>query len=244
MRLAVLSDIHGNLRALDAVLEDVTARGITRIVNLGDILSGPLQPARTAERLMALGLETIRGNHERQLLELPRERMGLSDAHADARLEDHHRAWLAALPDTLWLEEDLYACHGSPGSDLQYLLETVEPGGCRQATIAEVEARVAGLDAAMILCGHTHLPRSVRLADGRQVVNPGSVGLPAYDDDHPYPHVMESGSPHARYAVIERAEGEWRAELVAVAYDWQSAAEDALAARRGDWARALATGRA
>lgn len=244
MRIAVLSDIHGNLRALDAVLADAERRGIGRIVNLGDILSGPLDPAGTADRLMALNLETIRGNHERQLLDLPPARMGLSDAATIGRLEPRHLAWLAALPETLWLEPDLFACHGSPGSDLEYLLETVEPEGCRPARDDEVAARLSGIDAPMILCGHTHLPRHVRLPDGRQVANPGSVGLPAYADDHPFSHVMETDTPHARYAVIARGAEGWSAELIAIAYDWQAAAAEAAAAGRADWARALASGRA
>lgn len=242
MKIAVLSDIHGNLRALDAVLADAERRGIGRIVNLGDILSGPLDPAGTADRLMALGLETIRGNHERQLLDLPPERMGLSDSATIGRLEPRHLEWLAALPETFWLEPDLYACHGSPRSDLEYLLETVEPEGCRPAREEDVVARLGDIRAPMILCGHTHLPRHLQLGDGRQVVNPGSVGLPAYADDHPFPHVMETGTSHARYAVIERGAEGWSAELIAVTYDWQAAAADAAAAGRDDWARALATG--
>ena len=242
MKIAVLSDIHGNLRALDAVLADAERRGIGRIVNLGDILSGPLDPAGTADRLMALGLETIRGNHERQLLDLPPERMGLSDAATIGRLEPRHLEWLATLPETLWLEPDLYACHGSPRSDLEYLLETVEPEGSRPAREDEVVARLGDTRAPMTLCGHTHLPRHLRLGDGRQVVNPGSVGLPAYVDDHPFPHVMETGTSHARYAVIERGAEGWSTELIAVAYDWQAAAAEASAAGHEDWARALATG--
>lgn len=72
MKIAALSDIHGNLAALDAVLDavldDVRRRGADVIVNLGDILSGALHPAETADRLIALDLPTIKGNHERQLL--------------------------------------------------------------------------------------------------------------------------------------------------------------------------------
>ena len=79
-------------------------------------------------------------------------------------------------------------------------------------------------------------------------VNPGSVGLPAYDDDHTAFHVHQTGSPHARYALCERVDtGEgagWTVAQIAVAYDWHAAS--AQAARNGahDWARWLATGRA
>src|SRR6202042_3518788 len=94
MKIAAVSDIHGNLFALDAVLADIDRRGVDLIVNLGDILSGPLLPAETAERLMALDLPTIRGNHERQVLTLDPERMGASDRHAFDALGESHRTWI------------------------------------------------------------------------------------------------------------------------------------------------------
>src|SRR6266704_67511 len=81
MKLAVLSDIHGNLPALEAVVADAEGRGCTAFVNLCDILSGPLWPCETADSLMPRGWSTISGNHERQLLTLSPERMNLSDRH-------------------------------------------------------------------------------------------------------------------------------------------------------------------
>lgn len=243
MKLAVLSDIHGNLGALDAVLADVAARRVDVIVNLGDILSGPLEPAATAERLMALDLPTIRGNHERQLVENDPAKFNLSDSYAHRTISPDHRAWLKRLPVTLWLGDEIFLCHGTPHSDLAYFLDTVEPSGARPATKAEAAARCDGIAAALILCGHTHAPRVLRLDDGRLIVNPGSVGLQAYDWDVPHPHIMETGSPHARYGVIERTGHGWQAEIVSVAYDWECAADAAEARGRPDWAAALRTGR-
>lgn len=241
MRLAVVSDIHGNLPALDAVLADIAAAGVDAIVNLGDIVSGPLWPAETADRLIALALPTIRGNHERQVL-VPEPR-----SHADRitapKLDAGHRAWLAALPATLDLAPDIFCCHGTPASDLQYFLETVTPEGCRPATEAEAAMRAGAVPQGLILCGHTHLPRALQLADGRLVVNPGSVGLQAYDDDHPHPHVVENGTPHARYALLTRRPAGWQVEFRAVPYDHEAAARRAEAAGRGDWADALRSGR-
>ena len=82
MRLAVLSDIHGNLPALKVVLADLNARGADMVVNLGDSLSGPLLPRETAEFLMAQPWVHIAGNHERQLLAGGTKPLGPSDRHA------------------------------------------------------------------------------------------------------------------------------------------------------------------
>jgi Icc-related predicted phosphoesterase len=86
MRIAAISDIHGNLAALDAVLADIAVRGVDLTVNMGDIVSGPLDPAGTAERLMALDLPTISCNHERQLLTQRPDRMNASDVYTIDRL--------------------------------------------------------------------------------------------------------------------------------------------------------------
>jgi len=254
MRLAVLSDIHGNLPALEAVVEDLTRSGANAVVNLGDIVSGPLWPAETADRLIELHWPTIAGNHERQLLQQPLEQQGASDRHASERLSSVHRNWLAGLPGTRWLAADLYCCHGTPTSDLQYFLETVTPDfgderdgvaspGARPATPQEALERAGTIPASLILCGHTHQARVLRLADKRIVVNPGSVGLQAFDDEQPFKHYIEAGTPHARYALIECDADSWKVQLRQVSYDHEAAAQQAEANGRGDWADALRTGR-
>ncbi|MBA4000334.1 metallophosphoesterase family protein [Brevundimonas sp.] len=242
-RIAVLSDIHGNLAALDAVLADAERRGFDSMVNLGDICSGGLYPSETADRLMALNLPTIRGNHERQVLTSSTEHMGASDRHARASLRADQLAWLAQLPEALRLEDGILMVHGTPRSDVEYFLHTVEETGLRPATVDEVRERAAATRAAVIVCGHTHLPGLFQLDDGPFIINPGSVGLPAYDDDRPHPHVVEAGSPHARYAMLEARGSDWTVDLIAVPYDWEGAARTAEANGRPDWARALRTGR-
>lgn len=256
MRLAVVSDIHGNLPALEAVQADVAACRADAVINLGDSLSGPLWPAETAQRLMALHWPTLAGNHERQLLTQPRARMSPADRHAAECLAAPALQWLRGLPATLWWSDEVYACHGTPVSDVHYWLETVLPGfvrnrpatapGVRAATADEVLQRAGALDLArarLALCGHSHQPRLLRLPGGTLVVNPGSVGLQAYDDAQPHLHVVEAGSPHARWALLTRCADGWRAELRQVIYDWESAARQAERNGRGDWADALRTGR-
>ena len=254
-RIAAISDIHGNLPALDAVLADIAAQQVDVIVNLGDILSGPLWAAATADRLMPLNLPTIAGNHERQLLTQSRDRMGASDAHTHDELLPQHRDWLAALPATLHLSDEVFCCHGTPDSDLVYFLETAVPGfagagrganGVRAATLSEATERAGdalrGVAHGLILCGHTHVPHVLQLADGRLIVNPGSVGLQGFDDSHGQPHVIENGAPHARYALLERGTAGWSVSLRAVIYDWEAAAQRAEREARPDWAHALRTG--
>jgi predicted phosphodiesterase len=242
MKLAAISDIHGNLGALEAVLADIRARGADLIVNLGDILSGPLMPPQTADLLMSLNLPTIRGNHERQLLETEPAKMGPSDRHAHQTLRPEHMAWIASLPATLRLSDEIFLCHGTPTSDLKYFLETADEAGIRPATREEAGTRAGDVRAEIILCGHTHTPRATRLADGRLVVNAGSVGLQAYDWDVPVPHKIQNGTPHARYVIIEKKPAGWQVETVAVAYDWECAAQLADKNNRPDWAIALRTG--
>jgi predicted phosphodiesterase len=240
VKLGVVSDIHGNLPALQAVVAD--AGDVDGWLNLGDIVSGPLWPAETAAWLMARGWPAMAGNHERQLLTQAPARMGASDRHAAERLNAAQRAWLAALPAELNPLPGLRCVHGTPQSDLVYLLETVTPEGLRAATAAEVAQRLGALPATLLLCGHSHLPRDVTVG-GLRIVNPGSVGLPAYDHDEPFEHVVENGSPHARYALIESQGPGWRVDLRTVAYDWEAAARQAEGHGRGDWADALRSGR-
>jgi len=244
MRIAVVADIHGNARALRAVMDDLKQVAPDTVVNLGDCVSGPLEAADTADLLISLAWQTVRGNHDRQLLDRPAEKMGLSDRAALGELKNHHKAWLANLEPTIEVE-DLLLCHGAPDDDLVYLMEHVEPDGrVRLATAPEISHRLRGAAAPVVLCGHTHVPRIVALQDGRVVVNPGSVGLPAYTDVEPVPHVMEVGAPHARYALLDRRKtGEpWQITFRAVAYDWDGAAARAAAKGREDWARWLRTG--
>ena len=241
MRIAVLADIHGNIRALDAVIADMRGFKPDRVVNLGDCFSGPLFAAATADTLLEYNWLTIRGNHDRQLLDTPPENMGASDRHAFAQLDTREEDWLADLPATARIiEEDILLVHGTPDNDSEYLLETVENGTTRLATDAEIRARLAGTSAKVILCGHSHMQREVTL-DDMLIVNPGSVGLQAYTDKDPW-HYVETGTPHARYALLEKLETGWAITFRQVTYDWNAAAKDACKAGREDWAYALAKG--
>lgn len=244
MRLGILADVHGNALALDAVLADAAERRIDRWINLGDCFYGPLDPAATAQRLRDLGAVTVRGNQDRILLEAGEEtRAQATFRFVEAALDAAELEWLAALPQTA-RTGDVLLCHGTPRSDEQPLLEEIGPHGVSLRDGTEIERLLEGAGPEVVLCAHTHVPRTVQLPGGALVVNPGSVGLPAYTDDHPHPHAMEAGSPHARYAVLESRRGAWTVEQIAVPYDWQAAAQQAEKNGRPDWARWLHTGRA
>lgn len=243
MKFAVIADIHGNAFALEAVLEDIEAHQIETVLNLGDVFSGPIDPARTAAILMEQEFITVRGNHDRYLIERDRAEMGPSDRVAFDALSREHLDWIAALPPTRTVFGDVFLCHATPLDDNRYWLERVEPNGVvRAATLAETQAEAEGIEASLILCAHSHLPRSVRLPDGRVIANPGSVGCPAYDDVAPAPHHMQTGTPNASYALVQRRSAGWSITFRSVPYNHDAAAERARSLGRHDWARALSTG--
>lgn len=244
MRIAAIADVHGNLHALRAVLEDIARSVPDLVVNLGDLVSGPFDPAGSAEAQMALGAATLMGNHDRWVVEGPPAGYG-DDARARGALSDAQLDWIAGLPPTLRLAGgDVFACHGSPaGGDLDYLLEDVGSGRALLAAPDAIRSRLAGIGGArLVLCGHTHTARIVSL-DGVLIVNPGSVGQPGYRDDAPVPHAMEAGTTHALYAMAERTARGWAASLHAVPYDHEAAALQAERAGRPDAAHAVRTGR-
>ncbi|HYZ02436.1 MAG TPA: metallophosphoesterase family protein [Candidatus Binatia bacterium] len=183
MRIAALHDIHGNLPALEAVLGEVEAAGVDRIVLGGDVSLGPM-PTETLEVLWKLGdrVVALHGNTDREQVTVfdggaPNPR--LPDDWREATiwtgrvLERRHRDYLAGLPPTLTFDVDrvgrVLFCHATPQNDLDVF------------TSASAEERVApmlaGVDADLVVCGHTHMQFDRRFG-GVRVVNAGSVGMP------------------------------------------------------------------
>ena len=243
MKLAVIADIHGNVDALQAVLRDIKRHGVDQIINLGDHFSGPLDAGGTADLLIGSDMRSIRGNHDRWLLEQSAAEMGPSDRVAAAQLDEKHIAWLSNLPTSLTIENDIFACHGTPDSDLTYWMETVHSDGSTGiADKNHIEKKACDIDASLMLCGHTHIPRLMRLADGRLLLNPGSVGCPAYSDTAPVYHSMQTGTPDACYAIAEKSDKNWLVSIRNVPYNSNRMAALAHKNERSDWASAVATG--
>jgi predicted phosphodiesterase len=243
-RVAVIADIHGNRWALEAVLEDLDRMAVEHVVNLGDSLYGPLDPAGTGDMLLELGIPTIRGNQDRVILEPAPAPAGGTLEYVRESLREEHLAWVAKLEPTAIAFDDFFLCHGTPSNDAEYLLYEVQQGGVRLRSAADLEAVTREVRHSIVLCGHDHVPRTVRLPGGKLIIDPGSVGLPAFTDDTPYPHAMETGTPHARYSIVSHSDSGWTVEDRAIPYDWETASRLAEEQGRPDWAGWLASGRA
>jgi predicted phosphodiesterase len=138
----------------------------------------------------------------------------------------------------------VFLCHATPVHDETYWLETVHPDGTvALAPLAQIEKFAEGITQSLILCGHSHLPRVVRLSDGRLIVNPGSAGCPGYSDPtHAVPHVVETGTPDPSYAILDDSDGRWQVTFRYVPYNPARMIALAQGKGRGTWVRALGSG--
>jgi putative phosphoesterase len=227
MRLAMFSDIHGNPIALEAVLEDIAARGgVDGYCILGDLVAIGYDPRGVLERLAALPNSLfVRGNTDRYVVTGQRPYPSLADAEADPFLSPrlvevaHSFAWtqgyvsatgwfdwLARLPLEVRLELPgglRMACvHVAPGEDDGAGLHPM-------LSDAELSEHVRQVSADLIVAGHTHRPMD-RSVDGIRVLNVGSVSNP---------HV---GDRRACYSILEATESGYTIEQFRVAYDYQS----------------------
>lgn len=192
-RVALFSDIHGNLSALDAVLADIEAAGIGEVYCLGDLVGYGPDPAGVVLRMRESGIPTIKGNYDEGIgerrggcgcyyaTEQAESDGAASYAYTDTALGEADRAWLAALRGEIRIEHEgvrMLLAHGSPRKINEYLLPD------RQDAQLVRLAEQAGAD--VVCVGHVHIPyhRSMRGPDGRVVhyVSAGSVGKPKDGD--------------------------------------------------------------
>jgi putative phosphoesterase len=241
-KIAIISDIHGNIQALEKVVADIQRRQVETVINLGDHISGPLWPRETAQFLMRQNWVNIAGNHDTQLVVRNPATYGLTDIYTDGIIESSVREWLAAQPTSLKMDGNLFLFHSTPANDPAYMLETIANGRTHLSSLSEVQSRLNGGQGKVLLCGHSHIPRVVELPDHTLIINPGSVGLPAYSDEIPQKHIVETGSPCARYATLEKDGDNWLVDLIAIPYDFNKAADQARDNSRPDWEIALRTG--
>lgn len=198
MRIALISDIHANLVALNIALADIARRGADQIVCLGDIADLGPQPAATLARLQDLGCVCVQGNHD----PFDAQFAGLEAvvAWCEKQLSPSQLEFLATLPATHSLQlapgVQLLCVHGSPYSyDAQFIQTTTDD---------ELRAWDLGKDVVAAVAGHTHV-QLMRRVDSKTYVNVGSVGAPfaAPFDGHTPPRCLK----RVEYGIVEWREG-------------------------------------
>lgn len=207
---------------------------------------GPIAPKETYDYLQSLDAITISGNQDRQIYEAEEFEIQSNPTlqFILKELGSTPLSWMKSLPFDLQITPDIYACHGTPADDLEYLLEDVSSGKPVVRSDSEILKRLNGMSSPVILCGHTHTPRCVELSTGQLVINPGSVGLQAYTDDEPNVHSMQNYSSKASYATLQKnTQNQWDISFHKVNYDVKKATNAATMQGREDWVHFLSTGR-
>jgi predicted phosphodiesterase len=213
MRVAVLSDIHGNIRGLDACLRDLAEQGgADAIVAAGDLCMDGPRPREVLERLEEIGARCVRGNTDRYISEVDAP---IGDADEAERVAWQRRAlgetwtaWLRALPFSLSIgdgSEALLVVHANPKSDDEYIWPDADDAFLEQITAGVVERTIA--------FGHLHVPYA-RIWRDRLFVNVASAGLP------------KDGDPRACYAILIQRSGGWEVKHRRVEFDVEKVARD------------------
>ncbi|HEY8394826.1 MAG TPA: metallophosphoesterase family protein [Thermaerobacter sp.] len=216
MRVAIISDVHGNLPALEAVLADIDRRSADAVYCLGDVCFKGPHAAECVDRLRQRGIPTVRGNTDRYLAgaaagEVPEQARALLAPWREA-LGEERLAWLRDLPGHIEATVDgirVLLVHGSPRSDEEPILPwPVNGAGQGAGAPVALEEVLAGVTAGVVCFGHHHLQLAWRHGE-RLLLGPGSVGMP-FD-----------GDPRAAYALLEVDPEGARAQvsLVRVRYD-------------------------
>lgn len=209
MRIAIVSDIHGNLVGLDACLADLQAQGgADAIVAAGDLCMDGPKPKKVLQRLQELGAQCLRGNTDRFICSGDgSELTALDDAERKQivwtreQLGEKWLSWLSALPFSLRFgesESELLIVHANPSTDDEHLWPDADD--------ATLERLIGDEKAAVIAFGHLHLPYA-RLWRGKLLVNVASAGLP------------KDGDARAGYAILTQCAGGWEVKHRRVAFD-------------------------
>jgi predicted phosphodiesterase len=237
MRIALLSDIHGNYVSLEAVWHDLERQGVDHVICLGDVATLGPQPREVVAFLRQRQIRCIMGNHDEFVLN-PRSLHTYMDAPWFAEsihwcigeLAAEDLAYLRAFPPilrfSLSAEAGMLCFHGSPHSNIDIILATT--------SAAEVDKKLQGYRATIMAGGHTHV-QMLRQHNGLILLNPGSVGMPF--EQMPFegaPRVL----PQAEYAIVSWQDGVLGVELRRVPIDMtlvKQAALDSNLPEYEDW---------
>ena len=197
MKIAVISDIHANTLALEAVLNQINSLGADKIFCLGDILMAGYDPNGTAKTILELdNLEIIQGNTDKmvacfsqELLEKAKNKfpcMGYALEDDLKIIDEKYKDFVRNLPENRYIEINglkIQLVHGSPRQQDENIYPNL--------ALNDVEKMVENSNADLILCGHTHIPCGYSLNSGKTIVNVGSVGRSMTEDKMPYWAMLE-----------------------------------------------------
>ncbi len=238
MKIAVISDIHGNMEALDAVLNDIDAENCNKIFCLGDIaLAGP-EPSAVIDRIQELSqsddFSLIQGNTDEMLSEFSQEVydflaesnsvMANAYKYDASEITEGQSLFLKNMDKNLSLNIDgvnVLLVHGSPRKNNENIFPDL--------ALSEVEEMLLGVQEDLIFCGHTHVPCGYQTSNNKTVVNVGSVGRPFSEKPLSCYVLFEIDPDTASYSVEHKF----------VKYDYKNAAKK-LAERRYEGAEKLA----
>lgn len=224
-RITIFGDIHGNLPALEAVFADMEQRGLSTLYCLGDLVGYGTSPNEVIDAIRSREIPTIMGNYDQGVgnnsddcgcaykTDVDRKRGEQSIAWTNAHTTENRKAYLRSLRTNIPLQLGdlkILLVHGSPRKINEYLYE--------DRSDRSFERLMDGIDADVLVCGHTHLPYHKVLPSGRQIINAGSVGKP------------KDNNPRACYVVLSMEAGRLQVEFVRVAYDVERAAQAVEAA--------------
>lgn len=210
MRLAVITDIHSNIHALEEVLQDIKTRDVDQIVCAGDLVGYTPFPNQVVEKIRHEAIQTAQGNYDDAVgnnriacgcdYKTEREKkIGLSSLKfTGEETTPENKEFLSNLPQKIKLEVEGYSIlvvHGSPRRSNEYLY----------ADSQQLQEVVAELEEDILICGHTHLPYHQEI-DGKHIINAGSIGKPKH------------GNFNGIYTVVEIKDNEVTVEFIEVSY--------------------------
>lgn len=208
MQVTVISDVHGNAFALEAVLEDLSNIQSDFIINLGDQVSGRANPKKAYELQAGLQAYEILGSAEPSLRKEDAFHLWLRSQIGEKAVQR-----LMALPlSARLLDGEIYACHGAPEQPNGHLFWAWQRGPYQARSAQSLREMIQPFEAKVVLCGHTHR-EAMTVLDDTLVVNVGAVGS------------QVDGDPKARWALLEYRAGRWSVDFRRVKYDWYAASQ-------------------
>ena len=240
MRIAVFSDVHGNLTALDAVLQDIAQKNVDQVVFAGDLcLLGP-RPSACLDRVRQAGIDSIYGNTDEAILspQDPQQRLAALAGWTLAQLDSEERTWLAKLPfqvrisPTQDVNDSLLIVHANPVDVNQIIFpaeqDQLECYGRIRQTDEELGELVSGVQDSILAFGHLHIPSQRKWGDLR-LFNISSVNIPG------------DGDARAKYGIFSWQDEAWTFERQFVSYDINDEVQAYSQAQPPGWERIVQT---